>query len=193
MTYNFAGILVEKMLEYNLIKSDVKEYYKYSIQICIERFIGFSLLLLVSVFYRLVYETVFFYIFFSYIRRYSGGFHAKSFGGCLFCSVIIYLFYVEILYPILLQNIFFNMIILVLSLLIVLVFGAANHPNMHWNKEEYNMSRDIARIVAIIEVSSIVLLFVLGVSYSYILFMSFGLTLSAIMLLLAKIIRQKVS
>ena len=55
------------------------------------------------------------------------------------------------------------------------------------------MSRNIARVVAIIEVNCIILLFVLGVSYSYILFMSFGLTLSAIMLLLAKIIRQDVS
>ena len=193
MIYNLANILVKKMLVYNLIKNDVQEYYKYSIQIHIERFIGFSLLLFISVFCGLMYETVFFYIFFSYIRRYSGGFHANSFGGCIFCSVTIYLVYIKILYPILLRNILLNMCILVFSLFIVLIFGAANHPNMHWNMEEYVMCRNIARVVAIIEVNCIILLFVLGVSYSYILFMSFGLTLSAIMLLLAKIIRQEVS
>lgn len=39
MIYNLADILVKKMLIYNLIKNDVQEYYKYSIQIHIERFI----------------------------------------------------------------------------------------------------------------------------------------------------------
>ena len=69
MIYNLANILVKKMLVYNLIKNDVQEYYKYSIQIHIERFIGFSLLLFISVFCGLMYETVFFYIFFSYINH----------------------------------------------------------------------------------------------------------------------------
>lgn len=69
MIYNLANILVKKMLAYNLIKNDVQEYYKYSIQIHIERFIGFSLLLFISVFCGLMYETVFFYIFFFHISE----------------------------------------------------------------------------------------------------------------------------
>lgn len=81
------------------------------------------------------------------------------------------------------------MIIVAISVFIILLIGAVNHPNMHWSTREYNISKNCARVVAMIEVSCIGLFFVLRVSYSYLLFMSFGLTLSAIMLLLAKILR----
>lgn len=74
MIYNLANILVKKILVYNLIKNDVQEYYKYSIQIHIERFIGFSLLLFISVFCGLMYETVFFYIFFHISEDIQGDF-----------------------------------------------------------------------------------------------------------------------
>ena len=63
-----------------------------------------------------------FIYFFHIFRRYSGGFHANSFGGCIFCSVTIYLVYIKILYPILLRNILLNMFMLVFSLFIVLIF-----------------------------------------------------------------------
>lgn len=41
-----AKILTERLLEYNLIKSDVKENYEYAIQMHLEQFIGFSILLI---------------------------------------------------------------------------------------------------------------------------------------------------
>ena len=84
------------------------------------------------------------------------------------------------------------MILVIISALIILFVGAVNHPNMHWNVREYNISKNCASVVAIMKLGCIILLLLLGLSYSDILFMSFGLTLSAIMLLLAKILRQEV-
>ncbi len=191
MSY-LANILAEKLLKYSLIDSDIKENYEYVIQVHLEQIIGFFILLTISMLCGFLGETIIFIIFFSYIRRYSGGFHVRSFYGCVFCSVITYIVYVKCLYLFLLRNMRMNMIIVAISVFIILLIGAVNHPNMHWSTREYNISKNCARVVAMIEVSCIGLFFVLRVSYSYILFMSFGLTLSAIMLLLAKILRQEV-
>lgn len=187
-----ANILTEKLLKYSLIDSDIRENYEYAIQVHLEQIIGFSVLLTISMLCGFFCETIVFIIFLIYVRRYSGGFHMKSFYGCVFYSVITYLVYVKSLYLFLLRNMRMNMILVTISALIILLLGAVNHPNMHWNVREYNISKNCARVVAMMELGCIILLFLLGVSYSYILFMSFGLTLSAIMLLLAKILRQEV-
>lgn len=188
----FAYILVERFLKYNLIDSDIRENYEYAIQVHLEQIVGFSILLITSMLCGFLGETIIFIIFFAYLRRYSGGFHVRSFYGCVFYSVATYLVYVKCFYLFLLQNMRMNMVIVFVSVLVILFVGAVNHPNMHWNICEYNISKNCARVVAMVELGCIILLFLLGVSYSYILFMSFGLTLSAIMLLLAKILRQEV-
>lgn len=190
MSY-LASILTEKFMKNSLIDSNVKENYDYAIQVYLEQIIGFSILLTVSMLCGFLGETIAFIVFFTYVRRYSGGFHVRSFHGCVFCSVVTYIVYVNYLYSFLLRNMRINMIIVAISAFVILLVGAVNHPNMHWSICEYNISRNCARVVAVIEVSCIVLLLILEVSYSYILFMSFGLTLSAIMLLLAKILRQE--
>lgn len=187
-----ANILTEKLLKYSLIDSDIRENYEYAIQVHLEQIIGFSILLFISILCGFFCETIAFIIFFTYVRRYSGGFHVRSFYGCVFCSVVTYLVYVKCLYLFLLRNMRMNMILVTISALIILFVGAVNHPNMHWNIREYNITKNCARVVAMMELGCIILLLLLGVSYSYILFMSFGLTLSAIMLLLAKILRQEV-
>lgn len=191
MSY-LASILTKKLLKYRLIDYDIKENYEYAIQVHLEKIIGFSILLTISMLCGFLGETIVFIIFFTYARRYSGGFHAGSFCSCLFCSVVTYIVYVKCLYLFLLSNMGVNMIIVSISALIIMIVGAVNHPNMHWSTREYNISRNCARVVAMIELSCIVLLLILKGSYSYILFMSYGLTLSAIMLLLAKILRQEV-
>lgn len=188
----FANIMTEKLLKYSLIDIDTKENYEYAIQVHLEQFIGFFILLTTSMLCGFLRETIVFLIFFVYIRRYSGGFHLKTFYGCVLCSIVTYLVYVKYLYLFLLNNMRINMILVVISALIIVFIGAVNHPEMHWSIHEYNISKKCARVVAIMELSCVMLLFGLRTSYSYILFMSFGLTLSAIMLLLAKILRQEV-
>ncbi|MCI9127837.1 MAG: accessory gene regulator B family protein [Eubacterium sp.] len=188
-----ASILTEKLLKYSLIDFEIRENYKYAIQVHLEQIIGFSILLIISILCGFCCETIVFIIFFTYVRRYSGGFHMRNFYGCVFCSVVTYLGYVKCLYLFLLRNMRMNMILVIISTLIILFVGAVNHPKMHWNVHELNISRNCARVVAMMELGCIILLLILKVSYSYILFMSFGLTLSAIMLLLAKILRQEVT
>jgi accessory gene regulator B len=63
---------------------------------------------------------------------------------------------------------------------------------MDWNKEEYNVGKMTTRVVVMLEVCSIISLYLLGMKESYVQFMSFGLILSAFLLALGKITKQEV-
>ena len=193
MTELVADMLTERLLTNELIRSCDKEIYHYSIQVLIEKIVGFSAILTISIKCGVLLETVLFAFCFSCIRGHTGGFHTKSFLGCFIGTIGIYIAYIKGFYPILLRNMDINMIMLLIAGVLVFIIGAINHPNMDWSKEEYNTSKMIARVVVLLEACSITVLYLLGMAESYVLFMSFGLILNAFLLTLGKITKQEVT
>lgn len=184
--------LTDCLFENGLIAAHEIEDYRYSTQLLFEKIIGMAFLLLIAAVNGQFLQTVFFLVFFSNIRKYSGGFHAKSFPGCLCLSFLVYLSYTKLLFPYLLHTPKLNTCLLAGAFIIILAIGAVNHPNMHWDEAEYSMCKNTARMICVIEVSIIIAFTLLGIADSYILFMSFGVILSAVMLLIAKFTRQEV-
>lgn len=76
--------------------------------------------------------------------------------------------------------------------IVVFMLGAVNHPNMEWNKKEYEENKMLARVTVLLEMLIIIIFAYLGMAEKYILFMSFGIILCAVLLLLGKIIGQEV-
>ena len=79
------------------------------------------------------------------------------------------------------------MIIFLVSAMVIFVLGAVNHPGMDWNKEEFEENKKLARITVFVELLVVIALTYLGMAEKYILFMSFGMILCAILLTLGKI------
>lgn len=190
MTEYISDRLTEQLYEYQLITANERAEYRYFIQLLVEKVVGFSVIFLVAISTNLLLQTICFILFFSNIRKYSGGFHAKGFLGCMCLSIVIYFGYTKLLFPYLLYKSWLNTCLLVGAFIIILAIGAINHPDMHWDEEEYIMCKNTARMICVIEVGIIIAFWLVGVSYSYILFMSFGVILSALMLLIAKFIGQ---
>lgn len=188
-----ANLLVEKFLEQGLIHSHDKDIYIYSAQILIEKLVGFSVILIISMVKNLWVETILFAVFFSWIRKYTGGFHASNFFWCLIGSCGVYLLYISIVYPIFMWHMDINMLLLCISVCTILAIGAVNHPNMNWNKAEFNAAKKMARIITLLEVGVIIASHYLRVSRSCILFMSFGVILSAALLAFGKLLKQEVN
>lgn len=192
MTDYISDRLATYLCEYGLITMDEKNEYKYLSQVLIEKIIGFGAILLIAAYNHLLLHTVFFLLFFSEIRKYSGGFHAGNFLKCLVISLIVYIGYVEFAFQFLLNKSWLNTCLLIVAVFIIFTIGAVNHPNMHWDKKEYIISKNTARMTCMIEIGTIIAFWLIGISYDFILFMSFGLILSAIMLLIAKLVGQEV-
>lgn len=78
----------KKMCKWKFIYPEQEDEYTYSIQVIFEKVIGYFVLLFLSVFNHLFWQTVIFLIFFSNLRKYTGGYHAGSFFECMGLSVI---------------------------------------------------------------------------------------------------------
>lgn len=192
MTEHIASVLINSLCSDGLIEEKDKEIYHYSIQVLIEKIIGFSVIIILSIRWGMLLETILFLLCFSGIRKHTGGYHAKSFMGCLIISIGIYITYVKFIFQKLSSNIDTNMILLVIATMLILAIGAVNHPNMDWSKKEHSDSKMISRITVVIEVTCIIVFYFLGMEERYILFMSFGVILSAFLLVLGKIVGQEV-
>lgn len=192
MVEYIVDILTKSLLANGLIKENEKNIYFYSIQVLIEKIIGFSAIFLIAFLQRCLLETVLFILCFSKLRKCTGGFHASKFSGCFAGTIGIYIVYLKFIFPLLLKNIEVNMIMLIASGMVIFILGAVNHPNMDWNKKEYEENKILARMTVLLELMVIVALTYLRAEEKYILFMSFGVILCAILLTLGKIIGQEV-
>lgn len=192
MTEQIADKVTNRLIEYQLIEAKQKELYHYMIQIQLEKMIGIIPILILSIIFKEILPTVVFLYFFFSIRKRSGGFHLNSFGGCFIGTTAVYLFYVLVLNPFLLQHLCVNYVVLGFAVIGVLLLGAVNHPNMEWDEAEYRASKCYSRMIVIVEALCISIFAIVQADIRYTLFMSYGVILSATLLVLGKLIKQEV-
>lgn len=170
--------LVGRMRQENMISEEDKEWYEYSLQIIIEKIIGFSTILAISVIWNYFLQTVVFLLVFSIIRNYSGGFHFRHFGSCYLFSTGIYLVFLLLFQKYRVEFTSIVMLIVFLIVLGIMCIGAVNNPAAHWNVKEQCEKNSSIRIVAVIIYCSIVGLKIAGIEDSFLWFMVFGICLS---------------
>ena len=187
-----AEKIVDSLISHQHIKKNEKDDYVYAMIMLMEKWISISIVLILSILFQKTIPTILFLIFLLAIKRRSGGFHADTFGKCLVLTVGIYMCFVIFLYPIMVEKINLTYILLAVSILIFLVIGAVNHPNMQWNLEEYEASKNASRLVVILEGIMLWILDVLTADSGIIVCMAFAIILSAILLLIAKVKKQEV-
>lgn len=191
MVEKIANELVGQMTEANLIEKDMADRYIYVSITWIEKIITIGTILLISVMNQRFLQTVFFLVFFLELRKRTGGYHLDKFYKCYLATIVSYLAIVIISaslaeYP----QWLFGM--LVLAIVWIEVIGTVNHPNMHMNSEEFTESKKSARIIVLLEGSIILGCVLLEADMIYISYMALAVILCAVLLCIAKIIKQEV-
>lgn len=189
LSHNTAYVL----LNHQLICKDDIEHATFFVENCYLKIISFVVTIVISVVTGSFPGLMLFYVFYSMIRRHSGGFHCKTQAGCLLLSVVVLLVVVATK-PIALdivKDIFWW--VLMISALIILLIGTVNHPNLNLTKEELNVSKRKARLVTVLEISFIVLSIFLHIQSEYIFYMFIGIAVNAISMIVSKLIGQEVT
>lgn len=187
----FVALIINQLIINQLINEDDKELYEYCMIITFEKILGFSVILLFAIKYELFAETLIFIIFFSNIRKHTNGLHFSNFATCFFTSIGIYIFYAKFIYPYLKNNLILNYTLLLFSIIILLTIGSVNSQNIDWTHSEQQKNTKIAKHILISETGLIIIFNILKIDNSFILFMSFGIILSAILLLIEKIRKEE--
>ena len=113
-----------------------------------------------------------------------------TFFKCYVGSVILYLItYCSIRYT---YNCYVMVILLVVSILVIGVVGTVNHPNMHMDSMELSGNRRRAIINLALETGVIIISIYIGIDKVSIGYMAMGVIQCAILLCMAKIMKQEV-
>lgn len=183
--------LVDRMAVLGLIRQDQEQAYVYVIQLALEKTISVGILLVLGICYRVLVPTMLFLLALFAVKRRSGGFHIRSYGGCLAGTLVVYILFVKCLAGILADHMQMTCILFFLSALTAGIIGAVNHPNMNWDSREYAGSKRIARLTILVETVVVAFMVVLGADRTATVFIMFAMILSAFLLVLAKISGQE--
>lgn len=183
-----ASRIVSRMLLADLISDRETDEYAYEIQVLLEKVVSYVVIFGLAILFNRLLEIALFTISFSLIRKYSGGIHCRSFGTCLvasiavsFSSVIMFPLFAEI-YPTYQGG-------ATVSMIIVILIGSVNNPNIDWSDYEYRRVKQISRLIVVMEAAVLLLLVVLEAPLSVRFFISYGIVMCAMSMLLE--IRKK--
>lgn len=182
---------VNAMVSHNIIHPEMRPQYEYAIEIIVERFITLASMLLISICLGKVIHSIFFLSFFMLLRRYTGGYHAGNFYFCYIESMLIFIL-IMIFGDKILSNQILSYVSFVSSFALIMLVGTINHPNMNYSEPELRESKKSARYMLLLETFIIVSLWTLEASEQYICFMSWGIILCALSVVVAKITKQEV-
>ncbi|MBB2182863.1 accessory gene regulator B family protein [Lachnospiraceae bacterium MD1] len=193
MVHKIAVRISESLINNGMSNRDNVEYYIYGIEVFIEKITFYLIVLSLALYFRLFIPSILFLVFFIALRGRTGGYHAKRYISCLLGSTLLFLSCCKVFAPFLLNNTLIMYLLCAIASVIILIFAPVNHPNVNMDSEELNSYRIRARVVLGLELLYIVTLSILRIKSVYIIFPSMGIIMCAVLLMIAKIIKQEVS
>ncbi len=88
MIIGLSAFITEALLKSGIIENADKELYTYGFYIVLSQGMVFITTVLFGLILETLWESVVFYIMFSLIRCFAGGFHAAEEGACSSCTII---------------------------------------------------------------------------------------------------------
>jgi len=168
---------------HNIDKGD-RELYEYAVKIIVHGIINIVITILIGLLFGMIKECLCFYITFFILRKFTGGFHAKTYAACLFSSVIIIvmtLFAIKYLEQQHYQVLF--IIVVVISTIIIVALAPVENKNKKLSKRERRIYKFVSVGISLTLMFVVILL--LDCSPVTVLPIGMGLILTGILLALA--------
>lgn len=147
--WSLSDKLTECYVKINDVQEEKIEIYRYGFKLIISDIINFAIILTLGVLIGSFLDSVCFLIVLVVVRRFSGGFHAKTFLVCRLSMIITYLC-VQILSDLLGELSDFNLIISLVINIISLTVIVCHSPVENVNKPLNDRQRKINKRKAII-------------------------------------------
>ena len=184
--------LADRMCRNDIIKEDDVKFYAYSIQLMLERVIGFTLIGIFALVFKAFFEIAIFTVVFSLIRTSSDGIHCKTSIGCFISSVLMALSTIPvsnwiISYPLL------CMASVVLSAGIIFYIGTIRDPNLDLSDIEFIHLKKRSRIGISILSPIILGLLLIFPDNHLVYYAALGVVYNTLSLIAVKILKREVS
>lgn len=163
---NLSMILTNYFVSKKLIPYEKMEIYNYGFKLMLSDIINFSIIMLLGVLLNRVLDGLVYLVVLCSIRRFSGGFHAKTFWLCRLSMIITFLLILTLvdflsfitISP--LTSVFINIVLL----LFIAVFSPVKHPNKKLNSKQIKKNKYNAILVTILWTTLSVFLIYLNIT-----------------------------
>lgn len=185
-----ADRISEKMLHEGLILEEDRELYRYGFFLLISRGIFFVIAGIAGALVGNLWDSIFFYILFSFLRGYAGGLHADREAVCLFSTTASLLLAAKIIFCLRRGNyVILSCGVLVVCSALVLLIAPLDSDSKPLGESEMRHYRKVTRLLTLlINLSSFVWLMA---GYPQFLFISCVVTgVEAVLLILGKAKRR---
>ena len=189
---NISALIADRMCKLEIIKEDDLKYYAYSIQVLLERTIGFILIGIFALAFRSFFEIVVFVTTFILIRIHSDGIHCRTSVGCFVSSVLFTLSTIPVTtllinHPIICKE------AVMFSMVLIFVIGTIRDPNLNLSDDEFFRLKIRSRIgISIIGPIALGLLMIFPENH-FVYYSACGVIYNALSLMAVKILQREVS
>ncbi len=131
ITY-LSTIITDFLISSNKELLNEREIYKYGIEIIISSFLNILIVLICGLFFKMLFESILYFLVFAVMRCFCGGYHANTYFKCnliLFIVVLISFFLVDYLYKFDNFVIVLTIISFVTLLVAILLFAPLEHKD----------------------------------------------------------------
>ena len=187
-----SALIADRMCKNEIIEEDDLRFYAYSIQLLLEKTIGFILIGTFALIFGAFIEIAVFLAVFCVIRSYSDGFHCKTSIGCFISSVLLSLSTIPAAKWLITCPAFCIAGVLI-SMAVILVIGAIHDPNLDLTEEELICHKKTTRILILITGPAVLCLLFLFSNNQLVYYSALGIIYNALSLLAVKIFKGKVS
>ena len=151
--YEFlAKNITRFFIEKKIIDKSKHEIYEYGFELIFSQTVYILIMIFISVLLNCIIESIVFFLGFYFYRKFSGGYHAKTYIGCHL------LFSINQLIFILIENIVlveYRYLISILTLLFTAIItytcSPIDHPNKLFTEKEYFRYKKLSRAFIIIQ------------------------------------------
>ena len=182
---------VDMLINNEILDEPCREQYIYALTLRMEQMLTYSILLVIAIITQKVIIGMIYAFSFVFLRKTTGGFHARTFAGCLIGTSALFIFTLEIIAPLLGEHIFVESLLLLCSVICVIKFAPVNHPNLALTLEEKSNHRKWSRFILGLELVFVFIGMFLGMDWQQ--YIILGIITCAVFIIIAKFIGQEVS
>ena len=161
MITKISSKIVEALIKHSLVENEDKELYSYGFFILLSQILYFIIITTIGVLLNIILESIIFYIAFQFIRRYAGGYHAKTETRCEILSTLsilccIVLIKLSKMYDIRIALLSISLVFAVL----IFILCPLDTPEKPLSDKEYKYFRKISWIILSLIIVAIIVSFI---------------------------------
>lgn len=160
MINKISSKIVEILIKHSLVENEDKELYLYGFFILLSQILYFIIVITIGILFNVIFESIIFYITFQFIRRYAGGYHAKTETRCEILSTLSILCCIVLIKLSKMYDI--RIVLLSVSLVfavLIFILCPLDTPEKPLNDKEYKYFRKISWIILSLIIIAIIVSF----------------------------------